>query len=239
MEPGSVRHLPDLPLLQGSPHACPYLPGRVATDEWLIDPRVGSDEYQALMDRGFRRSGRVFYRPNCSGCRECVPIRVPVAEFVPSRSQRRALRRNADVSVEIGRPSLDDERYAVYVAFQEQRHGGEMGTSRRDLEKFLYDSPVDTIEFAYRVGPQIIGVGIVDVCPRCLSSVYFFFDPESGWRSPGVFSALCEIDYCRRLGLPYWYIGLYVRDCREMNYKAQYRPYELLSSDGVWRPATS
>lgn len=234
MQPDPANPLPALPLFRGDPHPCPYLPGRVATDLWLIDPGIDAAAYQSLMNLGFRRSGRVFYRPQCDGCRECVPIRVPVADFQPSRSQRRAARKNADLSVEIGRPRLDDERYAVYAAFQQVRHGGGMGTDRNDLARFLYDSPIATLEFTYRLGPRLIGVGIVDQCPDCLSSVYFYFDPEFERRSPGVFSALCEIEHCRRLGLPFWYIGLYVRDCREMNYKAQYRPHELLGPDGRW-----
>ncbi len=235
MDPASAPSLHELPLFRGAAHACPYLPGRTATDLWLIEPRIDAAGYQTLMNRGFRRSGRVFYRPQCDGCRECVPIRVPVAEFAASRSQRRAARRNEDLSVQIGRPQLDDERYLVYKAFQEVRHGGGMGIDRQDFARFLYDSPIETIEFTYRLGPRLIGVGIVDACPACLSSVYFYFDPEFERRSPGVFSALCEIEHCRHLGLPWWYIGLYVRDCREMNYKAQYRPHELLGADGIWR----
>jgi arginyl-tRNA--protein-N-Asp/Glu arginylyltransferase len=67
--------------------------------------------------------------------------------------------------------------------------------------------------------------------------VYFYFDPAESWRSLGVFGALCEIEECRRRGLPYWYIGLYIRDCPKMNYKIDYRPCELLGSDGTWSAA--
>jgi leucyl-tRNA---protein transferase len=89
------------------------------------------------------------------------------------------------------------------------------------------------------LGERAIGCGILDVGPDCLSSVYFYFDPAEAARSLGVFSALCEIEACRTTGLSYWYAGFYIRECDRMNYKANYRPYELLGQDGVWKEVTS
>jgi len=207
----------------------------MATNEFGVFSTMAPGLYQSLMDAGFRRSGTIVYRPTCEGCRECVPIRVPVNAFSPSRSQRRVRRRNADVAVEISRPSLDDEKWRVYSAYQNEQHDGKMGDDRADLEEFLYQSPTDTWEMTYRVAGRIVAVGIVDACPVSLSSVYFFFDPAEGRRSPGVFGAMEEIEECRRRGLAHWYIGYYVRECRQMSYKAQFRPCELLGPDGVWR----
>lgn len=189
------------------------------------------------MDLGFRRSGDMVYRPDCPGCRECVPIRVPVDRFEPSRSQRRVLHRNTDVMVEIAPPTATDEKYAVYTAYQRHQHGDEQESSRADFEAFLYRSPGETFEMTYRIGPRVFAAGIIDVTSEALSSVYFYFDPVEARRSPGVFGALAEIEECRRRGVPYWYLGFYVRDCRRMNYKASFRPHELLDTlTGRWRP---
>lgn len=224
-----------LPLFRGAPHPCPYLPGRIAGNEFGVFPKLDSAVYQRMMDAGFRRSGQVVYRPRCAGCRECRPIRVCVPAFVPSRSQRRVLRRNADVAIEIGPPACDDEKWRIYSSYLRAQHDGAMGEGREDLEEFLYQSPTSTLEMVYRVAGRVAAVGIVDRCPDCLSSVYFYFDPSEAKRSLGVFGALSEIEECRRRGLAYWYIGYYVRDCSRMNYKASYRPCELLGPDGVWR----
>ena len=227
----------ELPLYAGPTHRCAYLPGRVAKDVFAIDPGVDSAAYQQMMDAGYRRSGRVFYRPTCDGCRECVPIRVPVAEFAASKSQRRVQRRNEDVRVEIARPRATDRKWEIFAAYQAAAHDGKMCDERADFERYLYDSPIDTLEFTYWVGRRLAGVGIVDACPGCLSSVYFYYDPVEAKRSLGVFSALREIEECRARRLPYWYIGFYVRGCAAMSYKAGYRPYELLGEGGEWRRA--
>ena len=229
----------ELPLLDGMPHPCPYLPGRLAANEFMFLSDFSAADYAAMMDRGFRRSGEVVYRPICRGCNECTPIRVPVAQFRASRSHRRVLKKNRDVEVEIAPPALTDEKWRVYSSYLAAMHDGSMGDCREDLEEFLYRSPIDTQEMVYRVAGQVVAVGIVDVCPQALSSVYFFFDPAHARRSLGIFGALMEIEECRRRGLAYWYIGYYVRDCRRMNYKTQFRPYELLGEDGVWSPPST
>ncbi|MEP0845194.1 MAG: arginyltransferase [Phycisphaerae bacterium] len=228
-----------LTLLRGEPHPCAYLPDRFAAEAILPAIVQTGSAYQRLMDLGFRRTGAAFYRPACPACEECRPIRVPVERFRLSRSQRRVLRRNHDVEVDLSVPRADDEHWALFQRYQIRQHDGAMLGTRDQFERFLCDSPLPTIEIAYRLGGRLVGVGIVDVCPASLSSVYMYFDPDDARRSLGVFSALCEIDECRRRGLPYWYIGYWVRGSRKMDYKRWFRPHELLGPDGVWREAQS
>lgn len=222
-------------LYKGEPHPCPYLPARTAEDQFALVDDLAPRDYQMLMDHGFRRSGRIVYRAACDGCIECVPIRVPVARFEPTRSQRRALRKNRDVKMEMATPVATDEKFSIYRAYLEYQHDGMMNGDRASFERFLYESPTHTWEMVYRIEGRIVGVGIVDQTPKCLSSVYFFFDPAFGRRSLGVYSALVEIDECRRRGLEYWYAGYYIRGCDRMNYKADYKPFELLTAEGTWR----
>lgn len=224
-----------LPLHRGSSGPCAYLPGRTATHEFALTRRLSGAAYQRLMDAGFRRSGLLIYQPVCEGCRECVPIRVPVNEFAPSRSQRRVLRRNADVQMTVGSPSPTEEKWRMYNAYRRLQHNDLEREDRPGFEECLYHSPTSTLEMTYWIGGRLAGVGIVDATPAALSSVYFYFDPEQARRSLGVFSAMCEIEECRRRQLDFWYVGYYIRKCQRMNYKAQYRPCELLGSDGHWR----
>jgi len=83
----------------------------------------------------------------------------------------------------------------------------------------------------------LLAVGICDVCEQSLSSVYFFFDPAHSERGLGTFGALYEIATATRLGIPHYYLGYWIRDCRQMRYKTSFRPCELLGTDGTWRPA--
>lgn len=226
-----------LPLLRSEPHSCPYLPGLVAEDEFAFAHAIDPAAYEALLEQGFRRSGRLVYRPVCLQCRECRPLRVPVADFRPSRSQRRVARRNRDVTMRFEHPRCSDEKWRMYRDYLAYQHDGTMSDHRQDFERFLYDSPTQTLEMSYHVADRLVAVGIVDTGPTCLSSVYFFFDPAEARRSLGTYSALTEIAACRSSGRRYWYAGFFIRGCRRMSYKAHFRPYELLDRDGQWRLA--
>ena len=219
-------------------HACPYLPGRVAQLRGFLCDRMDGAIYHAFMDRAFRRSGRLFYQPVCRGCRACQPVRVPAATFAASKSQRRVWRRNADVAVTITpRPRPSREKLDLYLRYQRARHAADGAEDAAgSFAEFLYQSTVDSLEFAYRDGAgKLIGVGITDVCRESLSSVYFYFDPDESRRSPGIFSAMWEIAFAAEKGIPHYYLGYWVRGCAAMAYKTDFRPFELLGPDGVWR----
>jgi arginine-tRNA-protein transferase len=166
-----------------------------------------------------------------------VPLRVPVEEFRQSKSQRRCWRKNQDLLVEHGPPAASDEKFDLYRRYMTGWHGSaEQEQSRESFEAFLYDSPVDTAEFCYRdAGGTLLAVGICDLCGHSLSSVYFYHDPAEARRSLGTFGVLYEIEFARRLELPHYYLGYWVEQCAAMQYKASFRPCEVLHADGVWR----
>lgn len=223
---------------------CPYLPGREASFRNAWAEAMPAAAYQELMDAGFRRAGRVVYQPVCAGCRECVPIRVPVSEFGPSKSQRRAWRRNQDLRVEWrGVESVTErereERYQLYRRYYEEWHAGE-ACGFDQFGMLYYYSCVPTVEFTYRdEGGELVALGWCDVGEKSVSSVYFLFDPARAERSVGTFGALVEIEFARQMRIPYYYLGYWVAGCGEMSYKARYRPYELLGLDGEWRRAAA
>jgi arginine-tRNA-protein transferase len=219
-------------------HRCAYLPEKVAQSRAFWAERMDPEVYHALMDAGFRRSGKLIYQPVCRGCRQCMPIRVPVAEFKASKSQRRCARKNADLRLEIGPPAATDEKWDIYRRYQQQWHNG-LGDDRSGFEEFLYESPVDTLEFVYRdeLG-RTLAVGICDVSRLSLSSVYFYFDPADAARGLGTFGALCELDFAANHQLPHYYLGYFVDGCPSMVYKRTYRSHEILHPDNVWHRET-
>jgi arginine-tRNA-protein transferase len=208
----------------------------MATTRAFLVREFSGEVYHDFMDAGFRRSGHVVYQPVCTGCRRCLPLRVPVAGFRPDKSQRRRWRGNADLSVTVDAPAATDEKFDLYRKYVRHWHGSTKDEAREDFEAFLYDSPVRTIEFNYRDNAgRLLAVGICDVCSRSLSSVYFYFDPDDAHRGLGTYGALYEVEYAKRLGIPYYYLGYWVRGCGQMEYKANFRPHEVLWPDGVWR----
>ncbi len=216
----------------GPAFPCPYLKGREARNQAFRVPQASPGLYHVLMDLNFRRSGLVYYRPSCEGCHECRAIRLPVADFVPSRAQRRCLQRNADLRITQGVAVPSEEKLALYRRYLAQRHDGQMEGSEQEYLRFLCDSCVETVEVCYRdAAGHLLGVATCDVEPAAMSAVYCFFEPstEGQRRSLGVFNVLWSIGECARRGLPYLYLGYNVADNPKMAYKRRYRPHELLA----------
>jgi leucyl-tRNA---protein transferase len=218
----------------GAPHRCPYLPEKEAREEGFRADSFPPDLYEDFMNHGFRRAGSVFYRPVCGDCDECRPLRVITGRFNPSKSQRRVLKRNADIDVKLGLPRFSKEKYRLYSSYLDMHHGSSQGDSPEELEHFLYTSPIFTVEVEYLLRGRLVAVGILDLGFGSLSSVYTFFDPDLSSRSPGTLSVLREIMLCREKSLPHYYLGYFVAQCRSMNYKARFRPCEILTPDGRW-----
>ncbi len=226
-----------VPLVVVPEHACAYLPGRMARTRAFAVGDLPAEVYHRFMDANFRRSGEIIYQPVCAGCRACRQLRVPVARFAASRSQRRCRQRNADLAVSVDRPAVTDEKYTLYQRYLAGRHEPKMSDDRESFESFLYCSPVETVEMCYRDGDgRLLAVGICDVSRLSLSTVYFYFEPESSRRRGlGTFGALFEIELAQRMGVPYYYLGYWVKGCPTMEYKSMFRPCEALGDDGVWR----
>jgi arginine-tRNA-protein transferase len=223
-----------LPLYLSPPHRCSYLADR-QSQTLFVDPHGPMDTaiYHALLQRGFRRSGRIVYAPRCEGCRQCVSARIPVAHFSPRRIQRRIQRRNADLSRVLVEPALLAEHFALYQRYTAARHGegGMADASPSDYLDFLCADWCDTVFMELR-GPQgLLAVAVTDIVGDGLSSVYTFFDPDLDQRSLGTFAILSQIELARERALRYLYLGYWIRDCRKMAYKTAFRPIELWWQD--------
>jgi leucyl-tRNA---protein transferase len=217
---------------------CPYLPERSWITHSFRLESIPEAVYETMLAGGWRRSGQSFYQNHCPGCRCCTPVRLPVSEFLASKSQRRVLRRNADVAVDIVTPTVDPETFALYRRYVQKRHPRESlenpdEETPEQFEAFLVTSSVTTQAMNYRVGDRLVGVGWIDVLPDGLSSVYYAFDPDESRRSLGTYSIMKEIDLARELGKQWLYLGFYVPGSPKMEYKGAFHPREF-AVDGRW-----
>lgn len=213
------------------PHPCSYLPDEQATTLFL-DPSQPMDVqvYAELSEMGFRRSGDHLYRPHCQRCSACIPARIPATGVNLSRQQKRILKRNADLQVRPVKPVFTEEYYALYASYIEKRHAdGDMYPPSRDqFNTFLVRDLSFCRFYEFRLGGLLKALAVTDVLPNGLSAVYTFYDASDERRSLGRYAILWQIGEAARLGLKAVYLGYWIKNCRKMNYKTEYRPIELL-----------
>ncbi len=221
---------------------CPYLPERVARMPlWRQLRRLTLDETDGRFARAERRVGVCLYRTECPACTACQGIRVPVATFVPTRSQRRVARKWEGVGrVELAPATLTARHLELFRRHKHERGLRQEGDEEMTPEGYvgwLVQSCTFTVEMRYFHGDELVGVGIVDLGRTAASSVYFYFDPSFSHLSPGTWSVLQELELCRRTGREHLYLGLWAEGSPHLEYKADFGPHERLR-DGDWRPST-
>ena len=224
-----------------NPSPCPYLPGRKERKAFTNLSITESDLVHNLLSQsGFRRSQTIAYRPACPRCNACRSVRVPTRDFIPSRNDRRAMQRNGSLVRHQVEAEPTREQYALLKAYLKTRHdgGGMSDMSYRDYAAMVGESPVKSLIFEYRDGPEddapLVACSITDVLHDGFSMVYTFFDPELESRGLGHFMILDHIRHAQDLGLPHVYLGYWVKGSPKMDYKRRYKPLEVLDGDR-WR----
>ena len=228
--------LSNLKVFATHPHTCSYLPEQQATT-LFIDPsaQIDGEIYGQLSEMGFRRSGPHLYRPHCARCNACIPARIPVDRFQRNRQQRRIWLRNQDLRV-VDRTVLEgDEYYHLYARYIEGRHrdGDMYPPSPQQFESFLTREWDITHYYCFYLGDELLAVAVTDEMANGLSAIYTFYEPDQHARSLGVYAVLWQIEHAAQLQLPSVYLGYWIKQCRKMSYKINYRPIELLIN-GRW-----
>ncbi len=220
-----------------APYPCSYLADRearsqVAAPSFLITPPL----YTELVRHGFRRSGTFTYRPHCDNCRECVPARIDIGGFSANRSQRRSRKQHRGLDVTVHTLEDRPEYFPLYQRYQNARHrdGGMNNDNPEQYRNFLLQSHVDSMLVEFREGGVLRMVSVIDVLEDGLSSVYTFYDPDIAGSSFGTFNVLWQIELCRKLQLPYLYLGYWIKQSQKMAYKANFRPLQGLLH-GTWQ----
>ena len=216
---------------------CPYLHDRISRLPLRLQLLPVVDEhFDRMLAEGNRRTGRYLYQTKCPTCQECEPIRIPVSEFVPTRSQRRVWNRGQHITVQLEPPKVDHRRVELFNAHRNQRGMNQSASAFGESEyvEFLTDTCCDTVALDYYVDGKLIAVAIMDRGSSAWSAVYTFFDPEFSHLSPGTFSILKQIDVCRELNIQWLYLGYFIENCVHMRYKENYRPHERLIN-GEWQ----
>ncbi len=219
-------------------HPCGYWEGRVARD-LVLDPQDIRlrQFYPRALSWGFRRSGDLVYRPHCRGCRACVAVRIPVDDFVPSRSQRRCLARNADIVARVLPAERNDERLDLYRRYLGMRHagGGMQDHGALEFDQFLIGRWSEGRFLELRLDGRLVAVAVTDLVADAMSAVYTFYDPDLGARGLGTLGILRQLEWARRDARRHLYLGYWIEGHDKMDYKRRFQPLEAF--DGRhWAP---
>jgi len=227
-----------------APAPCPYVPGRTERKVFAELKGASAVEMSEALGRiGFRRSQNVVYRPSCDFCQACVSVRVMAPMFAPTTSQKKLLRRHADLEVSACEPWATAEQWSLLRRYLAVRHpqGGMAAMDAQDDADMVEQTPVDTVVVEYRepssdgLPGKLVGCCLTDKQSDGLSMIYSFYDPDSVTRRGlGSFIILDHIMRAGDAGLPYVYLGYWIDDCDRMAYKKSYRPAEALIS-GIWK----
>ena len=222
-----------------APQPCPYLPGRMERKLFTALQGEGAQRLNdGLSKQGFRRSQNVLYRPSCADCAACLSARIDVADFSPSRTQRRVARRNAGLERQVASPWATEEQYALFRRYLESRHasGGMADMDTFEFAAMIEETPIRTrvVEYLDPETGALVAPSLTDILDDGVSMVYSFFEPDLPKASLGTYLILDHVEIAREAGLPYVYLGYWVPGSPKMGYKARFSGLELYV-DGKWQ----
>ncbi|MEE3078773.1 MAG: arginyltransferase [Bdellovibrionota bacterium] len=217
---------------------CPYLEDKLERHEFFFADELKQEEMDFLLSKGWRKFAQFLFRPSCAHCKKCLPLRVDVKTFKPSKSQRRNIKKNHDITVKHGPLKYKNEHFALFKKHSYKRFDKSDIENERDfVQTFFIDAGTGYLSEFY-LDHELVAYGILDRTDNALSSVYFVFDPEYENRGLGIFGAICEIEQAKLLELDYYYLGYWIEENKSMRYKNSFKPHELYDWDSkTWTKA--
>ncbi|MEM9014990.1 MAG: arginyltransferase [Pseudomonadota bacterium] len=224
-----------------APAPCPYLIGRKERKIFsYLGGEMSAEVNSTLTRRGFRRSQNIIYLPACESCAACIPVRIVVNDFKLTKSRKRMLTKNGDLTRRPRPPRATSEQFSVLRGYLDSRHadGGMSDMTVLDYASMVEETTVDTMVVEYWAPEEpgqedrLLAVALSDRLADGLSMVYSFFEPEAAERGLGNYMILDHVAFARELGLHYVYLGYWVKGSPKMDYKARFTPIEKLTPDG-------
>ena len=199
---------------------------------------VSPQQLDLLLADGWRHFGTHFYRYNLGfhelDIRRVVPLRIRLADFSLSKSQRRLMRRNDDLDVTIGDVEVDAGTHELFHRHKQRFKEG----VPRSISDFLGTgpSPVDTREMRLFERCELRAISYFDVAGTAVSGVYAMFEPSAAERGLGIFTMLKEIEFAVEKKKEFYYLGYSYSGSSFYDYKKRFRATEMFDWSGGWVP---
>jgi leucyl-tRNA---protein transferase len=225
-----------IPLFLTQEHPCGYLEGEHAQSVFVhLSYPLTTSIYARLIEQGFRRSGDEIYAPRCPHCSACIPVRLPVEKFKPSRNQKRCINKNISTQAIVKPAVFEQAHYDMYLRYQAIRHsdGSMANANPDDYLNFLSSSWCDTRFVEFSINNELAGVAVIDQFEHAWSAVYTFFEPKFSSYSLGVYAVLWQIEQAYLQQKDFLYLGFWIKACKKMAYKTDYQPIQTFI-DNQW-----
>lgn len=212
---------------------CSYLDNKEQKTHYKIIHACSSAYVHELVERGYRRFGKMFFKPICLDCNECQSIKIDVENYVFSKSEKRVLKKAKEVEAYIQTPVLTKEHLDLFELYHLHMKDKKDWKYEKTTPDHYYNSFVAGHEdFGYEIlyyhEKKLIGVDLIDILEDGISSIYFYYDPDYAHLSLGKYSLLKQIAHAKEINKKWIYLGYYVEGCSSLNYKADYKPYKTL-----------
>ncbi len=225
-------------ILGESAGSCPYIDGNHATNEQIIVESLTDSDLEELLAAGYRHFGSYFFRPVCSLCHKCLPLRVPLSGYRMPRSGRRTLHRNARFLTTLQRPNPTPEAHRLYLSHKQRFESPPEARREESYEEFV-QTFFHSFPFSYQLsvfdGERLVAVSHIDMTDSVISAIYCYYDDSYRRESLGSFAIYKEIEIGLKRELDFVYLGYYIRENPHMSYKARYRPNQVLREEGRWQ----
>jgi len=215
-------------------YECAYLDGKSVRMNYKYVRNSNMDFNSAVIERGWRRFGNYYFYPICNGCNECKSLRIDVENFKPSKSQRKALNRNKNTTYIIQKPTVTIAHVNLYNKYHAWRSKKSNWKEHSDISKIEYyenfaEGAFDFgKEVLYYIDNKLVGVDLIDITNDGISSIYFYYDPDYERNSLGIYSLVKQVEFAKILNKKWIYLGYWVDGCRSFEYKAKFKPLEIL-----------
>lgn len=222
--------------IDSKPFQCGYFNDRKSMFEEYLLEDISEVEFEYLLAHGMRHFGEYYFRPRCHECHECVPLRLRADEFQPTRAQKRALKSCSQVEIRVGPPNYTDKKFELYLQHKTRFHT--LDDDVEDVKNFrlsFYTKTPFGLEFEYFLDGELVGVALADVTQKTFSAVYTFYAEAQSKLSLGTFSVLKQIEFCKKRGIRYFYLGYFISKNQSLSYKANFRPNEIYTNH-EWQP---
>ena len=212
---------------------CSYLDAKEQTMHYKVIQKCSTQANQELIERGYRRFGKMFFRPICEGCDECKSIKIDVDNYTFSKSARRIMKKANIFHSYVQKPTLSQEHLEVFDKYHRHMQIKKGWDFNETSAQHYYSSFVDGYEdFGYEIlyfhEEKLVAVDLIDILDEGVSSIYFYYDPDYASYSLGKLSLYNQIKYAKNANKRWIYLGYYVKDCPSLSYKAEYKPYLTL-----------